>query len=277
MIRKLARGIYRHLLPSGAKNSLRLWTLLDAPDGPPGLIETFPESRVLVLAPHMDDEVIGCGGTLHLHALTGARITVVFLTDGSQSDPGMRARCASEQALVEAQAALTERRKCESRAAGALLGYDDLRFLDRPDGALRVDDALRADLVEIIASLGPDLIYFPSPLELHPDHWAAARLLASLVGTKDLPGFEVVNCRAYEAWTALLPNQVVDVSSVFGLKLDALRLFESQIEHVDYLHTTAGLNAYRAGTRQGKGYCEAFFHSTVQEHAALVAALEHSR
>lgn len=276
-IRSLARMVYRRLIPEGSKNSLRVWTMLDAPDSPPALIDSFEQSRVMVLAPHMDDEVVACGGTLRRHALAGARITVVFLTDGGGSDPHLADRCHGETELRKARAALCERRKREAAAAAGILGYDDLVFLDRTDGALTVDDGLIRDMAELIEQRKPELIYYPCALELHPDHWQASRLLARLVEAGAGPALARARCRAYEAWTPLPPNRLVDISDVFDVKIEALRSFTSQLEHVDYIRTTTGLNAYRAMTQAGRGYWEAFYESSAAEHAELVRQLGRAR
>lgn len=277
LIRALMRSVYRHLLPQGAKNSLRVWTMFDTPDCPPEVVDSFAESRVLVLAPHMDDEVVGCGGTLRLHALAGARITVVFLTDGRSSDPMLAERCQNEAEVREAEAELCARRRQESYNAGQIVGYDDLVFLDRPDGALSIDQGLIRQVADLIQQRDPQIIYYPCALELHPDHWAASRLLASLADAGTSPALEAACCRAYEAWTPLPANRLVDISDVFETKLEALRTFTSQLKHVDYVRTTAGLNAYRAMTRDGQGYWEAFYEGTAAQHAELVRRLALAR
>ncbi len=275
--RAIARLVYRRLLPKGAKNSLRAWTVLDTPDSPPEVIESFDEARVMVLAPHMDDEVVGCGGTIRRHVLAGARITVVFFTDGSGSDPHIAERCHSEAEIREAETALCEQRKQEAGGAARILGYDDLFFLDRPDGALVIDDALIRDVADLVEQRDPQIIYYPCALELHPDHWEVSRLLAKLVETGSSPALASARCRAYEAWTPLPPNRLVDISDLFDVKLEALRAFTSQLEHVDYVRTTTGLNAYRAMTRDGRGYWEAFYEGSAAQHAELFRQLSITR
>ena len=71
--------------------------------------------RVVVLAPHMDDETIGCGGTLALHAQRGANVTVVFMTDGRHGSSKL-STLPREQREQE-QVRLIETRKCEARLA----------------------------------------------------------------------------------------------------------------------------------------------------------------
>jgi LmbE family N-acetylglucosaminyl deacetylase len=247
--------------------------MFDTPNSPPQIVDSFDEERVMVLAPHMDDEVVGCGGTLRRHVLSGARITVVFLTDGSGSDPGIADRCSSEAEFHEAAAALTRRRKKEAEQAAGVIGYEDLVYLDRPDGALKVDDALVQEVSRLIDERAPQVIYFPCALEMHPDHWVASQLLGRIVdaGKPPIPGTTL--CRAYEAWTPLPPNRLVEISDVFEVKLEALRSFTSQLADVDYVRTTTGLNAYRAMTQDGKGYWEAFYEGTAAQHAELVRTL----
>ena len=103
------------------RSALRLWAYLDWPDRTPAALDSFGPEPVLVVAPHMDDEVIGPGGTLRRHVEAGAAVTVVFLTDGRLGgyDDGT----------------LLQRRKEESRRAAELLGFGELIFLDAPTGS----------------------------------------------------------------------------------------------------------------------------------------------
>ena len=80
--------------------------------------------RLVVLAPHMDDEAIGCAGLIHEVIRQGGRVSCVYLTDGAYGLHG------------EDRLALTRRRIRETEAVAALLGVQDLRFLDQPDGHL---------------------------------------------------------------------------------------------------------------------------------------------
>lgn len=126
--------------------------------------------RVLVVAPHADDETLGCGGLVALLARSGAEVRVLVLTDG--------ARGGKPEELGEALAA---RRADEARAAGAALGVAELLFLRLPDGALGARHdvvlALRAEL----ARVDPGLVLAPWPLERHADHRAASRAACSAV------------------------------------------------------------------------------------------------
>jgi len=64
--------------------------------------------------------------------------------------------------------------------------------------------------------------------------------------------------RAYEVWSAILPNRVVDISSIFDRKINALSAYSSQLAEIDYIHHVSGLNAYRSITIPESRYAEAF-------------------
>jgi LmbE family N-acetylglucosaminyl deacetylase len=270
--RQLARFLYRRTLPAGAKNTLHLYLLWDWADTTPAGIDTFAARRVLVLAPHMDDEVIGCGGALHLHVQAGAPVTVVFLTDGSRSDPALNNGDLSPSAREQARRALTASRKDESRRACAHLGVHDLVFLDAPDGGMAVTPDLVSAVSDLLTRLRPDVVYVPSALDTHPDHWAANRLFAAALEHRQDWRAGDADVRQYEAWTPLLVNALADITKVFEVKLAALREFASQNRIVDFVRTTTGLNAYRAVyLQEGAGYAEAFFQSTPSQYAELMA------
>jgi N-acetylglucosamine malate deacetylase 1 len=213
---------------------------------------------VLVLAPHMDDEVIGCGGTLALHLAAGARVSVVFLTDGQRGGP---AEGASSQADVIAT------RKQESQRALQELGIAPAQYLGGEDGNLAATDTLAAALREVLQRTAPDIVYLPFFLEEHPDHRAASALLAAAVQGTQLS----FRCHGYEVWTPLFPNCLVAIDATIDAKRRALGHYQSQLAEADYLHTSLGLNAYRSSIlHEGScRYAEAFCAVSLQEYLDL--------
>lgn len=262
LLKKLVRSAYRSLLPASAKSTLRLYLLLEECDKPPEPVTAFDCGAVVVLAPHMDDEVIGCGGTLRRHALAGCRVTVVFLTDGRRGDPDLYRQDLDPAGLQAREQALAAIRKEESRRAAGILGIAERIHLDAPDGSLAPEPAIVDEITRILAERRPGVVYVPSMLDVHRDHWAANRILAAALDREALRGQRFA-VREYEAWTPLLANRVVDIDEVSAAKFQALEAFESQNRHVDYVHTTRGLNMYRSIYRMGgRGYAEAFYEST---------------
>lgn len=211
--------------------------------------------RVLALAPHMDDETIGCGGALALHARASADIAVVFLTDGSLGARDIGTLMGEQRELT--QRALIETRKREARTALDALGVRTMHCLDAPDGALveRTAD-IAARLRAILIEHRPDIVYLPFWLEEHADHRAASRVLLEAASGAGLD----FRCMGYEVWTPLFPNCLVDIRAVLSSKKTALTAYASQHDQGDYLHSALGLNAYRgAGLIDPHGaYAEAF-------------------
>lgn len=134
---------------------------------------------LVVLAPHPDDETLGCGGTIHKARLAGARVTIVFLTDGSRSDSG----------LAE-PAELRRLRRAEGIAAARQLGVieDDLRFFDHADG--RLSDSVSAatqQLSDLLAEQRPGALLAPCAWDGPADHVAAAQIAARAGAAAGLP------------------------------------------------------------------------------------------
>src|SRR5690606_7184778 len=105
----------------------------------------------------MDDETIGCGGTLALHARQGSSITVAFLTDGRSGGGGIGAL--SGQARLDKEQELMQTRKREAGSALATLGIADMRCLDAQDGQLAeaVEDTA-AKLRSLIEEIRPQIV-----------------------------------------------------------------------------------------------------------------------
>src|SRR5258708_6098029 len=165
----------------------------------PGAIPFEPQDlrgeRLLVLAPHPDDEVIGCGGLVALHLREGRKVHVVVATDG-------------------AQAGEASQRQSESRAALALLGDATIEFLGFPDRDLSNARELDDRLAAILREWTPDLIAVPGPLEIHPDHVALSRAFCDLIA-RDATLFAdlaVARVAFYEVSAPLRPNALVDIT-----------------------------------------------------------------
>ena len=197
--------------------------------------------RILVLAPHPDDEVFGCGGLLALLAASGASISVHVVTDGGYGKFG------------QDKAA----RKSESRAAAALLGYPPPCFWDLPDQGLHLDDALIARIKGEIEAQQPDLILCPSIWEVHPDHLTLAHgVIEAARGTPYSPRILFYEVGVPMPGTAL----IVDISAVAERKRAAMQCFPSQLAIQDYDRHIEGLNRYRTYTLGkeailAEGYC----------------------
>lgn len=139
----------------------------------------------LVLAPHADDESIGCGGTIATKRAAGVRVVIAVATDGTRSDSQGRD-----------PAEVLEVREREALEACSELGVpeDDVLFLRFPDGALAAhEDALVERIQVLVDEVQPRELLVSSGLDPHPDHRALRRAVDSMA----LPGVVV---REYLVW-----------------------------------------------------------------------------
>jgi LmbE family N-acetylglucosaminyl deacetylase len=201
--------------------------------------------NILVIAPHPDDETIGCGGALCLHAAKGDRIAVVFLTSGELGLKDLAPRKARKI------------RETEARAAARHLGVARLEFLRLPDWMVGEQIKRGARLLKpILKQELPEMIYLPHPQDGHPDHQAALPLLRAACRGVRLPAPEL---RGYEVWTPLNGfDHVADISRVMPRKLSALRVHRSQLAEFNYGRAVRGLNQYRGALAAKCPYAEVF-------------------
>ncbi|MEY2893758.1 MAG: hypothetical protein RJA98_3666, partial [Pseudomonadota bacterium] len=162
------RRAHRRWLRPDARNALAVALTLVEHDRWPRGIDTFPQRRVVVLAPHPDDEAIGCAGAILRHVQAGAQVSVIQLSDGRWGDRRLHdaTRDASQRQAL--QAALVDTRRAEAQAWAKAAGCQ-VRFLEAHDGALgpRADWAQR--LAGWLDELQPDLVYLPFVGELPED------------------------------------------------------------------------------------------------------------
>lgn len=208
---------------------------------PPGIAEDPPAASLLVLAPHFDDEVLGCGGLVSKKIAAGAVVRVLFLSDGGAGAPGDRQEYSTQ-------------RRAEARAAAEVLGLAGTEHLQLPDGRLAdVSEEIGVGIRRALLAQRPDLLLVPSPLEASEDHRAAFRALHDLLaGIRDgdplWPVVESLGILAYEVNHPLRPDLLVDVSDRADVLQEAMGCYRSQQERHDYLGAALGLRRFRALT-----------------------------
>lgn len=215
----------------------------DGRRGVPGQVEVVSSRRALVVAPHYDDEVLGCGGLLAQLVRNGTVLRLLFLSDGSGG---------VEE--VEDRAAYGARRRAESSGALAALGVGEtgaVEHLGLPDGQLELRlDELASALRRALESFSPDLVLVPSPLEETGDHQAAFAALFRVLSPLR-PGEPLheallrTRFLLYEVNHPGHPDLLVDVASEIPLLESAMAAYASQQERHDYLGAAVGLRRYR--------------------------------
>lgn len=259
---------------------------------PPTVPGSVVARRVLVLAPHYDDEVLGCGGLLLQLAASDAEIVCAFLSDGSGGAEGPPEGLSGEQ--------YSALRRVESEAATADLGVARVEHVGHreslPDGGLVSSmGELTGQIGALLDDIQPDLVLVPSPLEVTTDHQATFRALhealiahrlqgadgSSLAALPDDSSLESLSLQilCYEVNHPFYPDLLVDVSAEVDGISAAMSHYRSQQERHDYLESCLGLRRFRAHSlprdcRFVEGYCQLKASDfTTRSPAQLIAHL----
>lgn len=213
-------------------------------------------NRVLVVAAHPDDEVLGCGGAIARHRAGGDEVTTLFLADGvgsrDESSGG-----ATDPAI----------RRAAGNAAAEVLGAAPPIYLDFPDN--RLDTVALLDVARAIervaAEFRPDRVYTHHCGDLNIDHRVCHQ--AVLTAFRPMPGQTVRAIFGFEVpssteWafggreTAFQPNHFVDISSFMAAKAAALRCYEMELRPFPHPRSARMIEAL-AGWRGAIAGCEA--------------------
>jgi len=212
--------------------------------------------KILVIAPHMDDEVLGCGGTIVRHVERGDHVSVCIVADRAynhQYDPVFIER---------------ERQNC--REAQGVLRYQRLTFLGLPDERL---DAALADVIapleQATADCVPDVVYIPHRGDLNQDHRAvfeAARVVCRPYGPcrpRTVRVFEVPSSTdqsgGVNGWP-FEPHYYVDISTCLQRKLQAMACYKAEGRAFPNPRSSEGIEvlAKKRGGETGMHAAEAF-------------------
>jgi N-acetylglucosamine malate deacetylase 1 len=278
MVRNYLRQIYRRALPlfysrkqfklflkAGLGDvDLRMLALASATDYFSNFVRSIPirapfGKSMLVIAPHQDDEAIGCGGALALQARSGCAASIVVLQDGAD---GCEELGLTRQALMEL-------RNEESRRAATALSVPPPVFFNHQ--VLADDVSQIAELAEILAERKVDAVFIPFVLDGHPDHRTANRVLAGAL--QRIPWN--VRVFGYEIWGLCIPNVVLIIDDVIEAKTAALRCYTFANSALDYTNSTIGLNMFHS-RMLGAGECryaERFFEIPREAYVELVGRI----
>mgnify|MGYP001194940067 FL=1 len=212
--------------------------------------------KVLVIAPHMDDEVLGCGGTIIRHVDSGDHVTVCIVANRAYNHK-------YDQNLIE------QEKDC-CKKAKEILSYQDLIFLDLYDEKL---DQSQIDIIipleEVVTKCKPEIVYAPHRGDLNQDHRAVFE--AARVVCRPNAGHRVTTLRAFEVPSStdqvpealewpFLPNYYVNVKSTLGKKVEAMACYSKESKSFPHPRSAEGLRVYaqKRGMEVGIEAAEAF-------------------
>jgi len=213
-------------------------------------------NNILVIAPHPDDEVLGCGGIIKRFSLKGDRIFVLIVTRG-------KPEIYSEERINNVRE--------EALKAHEILGVTETRFLNfpAPDLDLIPIAEISVAISKVIIEFKIDTLYIPHHGDIHHDHKAVFN--ASLVASRPVNNNGVKRIYSYETlseteWAApfcndtFIPTHFINITETFAFKLEAMKCYESQLREFPNprsLKSVEALSAFR-GSTVGFSHAEAF-------------------
>jgi len=218
--------------------------------------------RILIIAAHPDDEVLGCGGTIARLANEGKEVYILILGEGITSRYDSREDADNE---------LLKNLQIMSRRVAELLGAKDLFMYDLADN--RFDTVPLLELIKIIEKLvyklEPEVIYTHHGGDLNIDHVITHR--AVMTASRPVEGCPVKEIYAFEVpssteWalgqfqTAFNPNVFIDITATLETKIQAMALYESETQSFPHPRSPEALRALARcrGSCAGYGAAEAF-------------------
>ncbi|KAB3534169.1 PIG-L family deacetylase [Alkaliphilus pronyensis] len=218
MVKDIIKAIVKY--PIAVVNYAILWNYYRWSERNNNSIENMQEGkreRVLVIAPHVDDETIGLGGTLLKHVEDNSSIHCVYITDGSGSN--------TELPKEE----ITKARQQEAKKIQELIGINELYFMNEVDGSIQPSESLQKRIYSIVDKVKPDVIYTPFLIDAHSDHVETTVNIIKVLKQWN-PSFD--NIYMYEINCPIIPK-LVNVAMVldektFNRKIKLLDVFKTQ-------------------------------------------------
>jgi LmbE family N-acetylglucosaminyl deacetylase len=212
--------------------------------------------NILIVAPHPDDEVLGCGGIIKKYSLSGHSVYALIVTRGSPKLYG-------EEKIMNV--------RYEALKAHKLLGITDTVFLDfpAPDLDLISLAELSREIFRVIMEFEIGALFLPNRGDIHHDHKAVFN--AGLVAARPIKDNPVKRIYSYETlseteWAApfgddaFIPDFFVNISDVFISKLKAMKYYKSQLRDFPDPRSLKSIEALAnlRGSTVGFTHAEAF-------------------
>lgn len=219
--------------------------------------------KILIVAAHPDDEILGCGGTIARRVREGDEVVVIILGEGVTSRDKTRLQNKRKREILE----LRE----QARKAATIVGVKTMIFHNLPDN--RFDTLALLDIVKFIEQsledIKPDIVFTHTNADLNIDHVITHR--AVLTATRPFPGQSVKELYAFEVpsatdWafqrseTSFHPTVFVGIEETLSSKIKALTVYEEEMRRFPHPRSSKAITAlasYR-GSMVGVDAAEAF-------------------
>ena len=229
--------------------------------------------KILVIAAHPDDEVLGMGGTIKKFTKNKHKVKVVFLATGILSRRSTNYKNSSEYTLKEKTLKIAEKQikqlRVDSKKALKILGVNEVEFYDFPDNEMDIISNLEITktIEKIIEEFKPENVYTHFKNDVNIDH----RLIYNAVVTATRPtekckvkkvlSFEVPSSTEWFFPSNFSPNVFVDISKEVGAKLKAMSQYKDELNKFPHPRSIEALEiiSKRWGTVCGFHAAEAFY------------------
>jgi len=216
--------------------------------------------KILIIAAHPDDEVLGCGGTAARLVKEGHEAYTLVLGEGITSRDASRQREKREQELAQLKKQVNE--------ANSVIGIKEIFTYDFPDN--RFDSVPLLEIVKVIETIKnkvkPDIVFTHYEQDLNIDHQITYRAVLTAVRpiaeetVKEIYSFEVLSSTEWNFPLRYSPDVFFDISETIDTKLAAMEKYRSEIKEYPHPRSLKGirLNAEHWGMKTGLKYAEAF-------------------
>lgn len=202
--------------------------------------------KILVIAPHPDDEVLGCGGAIRKHINQGDEVYLCIVTKAYTPD--------WTQEFID-------NRKKEIGCANKVLGVKETTFLDLPTVKLDTigQKKLNDLIVQCIDKVKPEILYIPFSKDSNEDHCLISKACLIALKLELDSSIKKVLFYSYES-PLFMPNLYIDISDTLEDKLEAMSCYKSEVK--DYPHSRSleaiKISAQKRGIESGLKAAEAF-------------------
>jgi len=217
--------------------------------------------RVLIIAAHPDDEILGCGGFISKYKSRGVIFKIVFIGEGST--------CRFKDPSCSESVAAIGQRNASAVKALKLLTIEDIDFNDLPCGRLDQVPIISINKIieKAILDFCPDTVFTHSPYDANSDHKIVfnSTIMATRPVAKNhvcrLLSYEVLSTSEWAFVNNFMPNYFEELSEAnIDLKWQALALYESEIKSYPFPRSNEGIRvlAMMRGMQAGFKFSEAF-------------------
>lgn len=229
--------------------------------------------KILVIAAHPDDEVLGMGGTIKKYVKNNHKVKIVIMATGIFARRNVNYKNSTNYKINKNTVKLMEKEviklQNDSKKAAKIMGVDDIKFLDFPDNEMDMVSNLQItkEIEYVIEKFKPHTVYTHSQYDVNIDH----RILydATITATRPTPNGNVKEVISYEVpssteWyfpSRFSPNIFVDISKELSVKINALMAYKNEVRKYPHPRSAEAIEmiAKRWGTVSGFNAAEAFY------------------